>query len=450
MTSLAERLRARSPATINKLLGELTDLEAAALETDWDFWARPNQLPPEGDWTTWLLLGGRGSGKTRAGAECVRRWVKDYALVNLIGPTAEDARDVLIEGESGLLNICPNSERPTYLPSRRRLEWPNGAVSLIFTAEEPDRLRGKQHMKLWADEVCAWSPKKPKMGLMMESEAWDQAELGLRLGNNPQAVVTTTPKPVKMLLNLMEHPNTITTKATTYENQGNLSPKFIDQIIRRFEGTRQGRQELLGEVLRDVPGALWRLDWFDSLRVTADQVPELRRVVVAIDPAVTSSESSDLTGIAVVGKGVAREMATLEDRDGHGYVLADRSLKASPHGWASAAVAAYEEFHADLIVAEANNGGDLVEFTLRTVAPHIPFKKLHASRGKVVRAEPIAALYEQGKVHHVGAFPELEDELCTFVPGGSFSDSPDRADAVVWALTELFLAAQTEAWAVAV
>lgn len=440
MTSLAERLRARSPVDVKKLLGELTDGEAAALEFDWNFWARPNQLPPEGDWTTWLLLGGRGSGKTRAGAECVRCWVKDYALVNLIGPTADDARDVMIEGESGLLNICPNSERPEYLPSRRRLNWPNGAVSLIFTADEPDRLRGKQHMKFWADELCAWR----------HAEAWDQAQLGLRLGANPQGVVTTTPKPSKLLLKLMKQPDTVVSRATTYENRANLAPKFIDQIIRRFEGTRQGREQLLGEVLRDVPGALWQLDWFDSLRVTPDQVPELRRVVVAIDPAVTSSESSDLTGIAVAGKGVARELATLEDRDGHGYVLADRSLKASPHGWASAAVAAYEEFRADLIVAETNNGGDLVESTLRTVAPNVPFKKLHASRGKVVRAEPIAALYEQGKVHHAGAFAELEDELCTFVPGGTFSDSPDRADALVWALTELFLAAQTEAWAVAV
>jgi len=383
-------------------------------QEEWSEWEpRPSQIPPAGDWRVWLILAGRGWGKTRTGAEWVRETVKQYRYVNLIAATADDARDIMIEGESGILNICPNSERPTYLPSKRRLEWPNGATSLIFTADEPERLRGKQHMALWADEIAAW--RYP--------ESWDQAMLGLRLGDNPRAVATTTPRPVRIVRDLMASPTTVITRGSTYENRENLAGAFLEQIITKYEGTRLGRQELLGEFLEDVEGALWSY----AMIVYATKLPDMARVVVAIDPATTSGEDSDETGIIVAGLGV----------DGLGYVLADRSCRLSPDGWARRAVAAYHEFHADRIVAEVNNGGDLVEQVIRTVEARIPYTKVHASRGKRTRAEPVAALYEQGKVKHAGAFPELEQQLTGWTPESG--DSPDRLDALVWALTTLMI-----------
>ncbi|HOA25319.1 MAG TPA: terminase family protein [Aggregatilineales bacterium] len=371
-------------------------------------------MPDRADWRYWLVMAGRGFGKTRTGAEMVRRWVRDYPLVNLIGATADDVRDIMVEGESGILAICPPGERPEYRPSKRRLDWPNGARSLLFTADEPERLRGKQHMKLWADELAAW--RYP--------EAWDQAMFGLRLGDNPQAVITTTPKPVKAVRDLLKDAHTVTYTGTTYENRANLAEAFYNAIITKYEGTRLGRQELLAEILDDVPGALWKRDRIDDLRVT--DLPNMTRIVVAIDPAVSTTDESSETGIVVAGVG----------KDGHGYVLDDLTVKASPHEWATRAVNAYHDYQADRIVAEVNNGGDMVEHTLKTVDPKLPYKKLHASRGKHTRAEPIAALYEQGRVHHVGMFAELEDQMCTWVPG---DDSPDRMDALVWALTELML-----------
>ncbi len=383
---------------------------------DWQgIFARDNQLAPEGDWQTWVILAGRGFGKTRTGAEQARIWTRDFKYVNLIGATADDARDIMIDGESGILAVCPSYERPVYMKSDRKLIWPNGAESLIFTADEPERLRGKQHMKLWADELCAW--RYP--------ESWDQAMFGLRLGANPQAVVTTTPKPTKLLKELMADPTTIITRGSTYDNRANLAPAFFQKIIKKYEGTRLGRQELKAEVLDDVEGALWKRSQIDELRVIKH--PELIRVVVAIDPEATNTDESDETGIIVAGLG----------RDGHGYVLDDGSLKGSPNEWASGAVTLFHKYHADRIVAEINNGGDMVEYTIRTIEKAIPYKKLHASRGKQTRAEPVAALYEQGNVHHVGVFPDLEDQMCNWVPGDA--DSPDRMDALVWALTELMV-----------
>lgn len=365
----------------------------------------------------WLILAGRGWGKTRTGAEWVRQTVKDYRYVNLIAATADDARDIMIEGESGILSICPPGERPNYITSKRRLEWPNGATSLIFTADEPERLRGKQHMALWADEIAAW--RYP--------EAWDQAMLGLRLGDNPRAVATTTPRPVRIVRELLASPTTATTRGSTYENRENLAPAFLAQIVSKYEGTRMGRQELNAELLDDVEGALWTRA---MITLAKQPLPDMRRIVVAIDPAVTSGEDSDETGIVVAGLGV----------DGKGYVLADRSCRLSPDGWAKRAVQSFHEYAADRVVAETNNGGDLVEQVIRTVAPKIPFTKVHASRGKRTRAEPVAALYEQGKVLHAAAFPDLEDQLCGWTPESG--ESPDRLDALVWALSTLMVTAE--------
>jgi phage terminase large subunit-like protein len=393
----------------------LTDAEAEAMLWDWPFWARPNQLTPAGDWTYWLILAGRGFGKTRTGAEWVRQQVKTSQYVNMIGATADDARDIMVEGESGILAICPDGERPEYRPSQRKLIWPNGAVSLIFTADEPERLRGKQHSGLWGDELAAW--RYP--------EALDQAKLGLRLGAHPQACFTTTPRPTRLVKSLAADPATVVTRGTTYDNQANLAPAFFSSIIRTYEGTRLGRQELQAEILDDNPNALWNRKQIDALRVK--EAPAMKRVVIGVDPSVTSNEDSDLAGIIAAGIGA----------DDHGYVLDDLSLIASPDGWARAAVKAYHDHNADRLVAEVNNGGDLVELVIRTVDRNVSYKKVHASRGKMIRAEPIAALYEQGRVHHVGGFPGLEDEMCDYDPITS-SKSPDRMDALVWAFTELF------------
>ena len=393
--------------------GELPPTALAREAYHWRTWARPEQLLPPGAWRYWVIKAGRGWGKTRTGAETVREWAKRYRLVNLIGATADDARDIMIEGESGLLAICPAGERPTYRKSDRQLVWPSGAKSLIFTADEPDRLRGKQHEKLWADELASW--RYPK-------EAWDQAMLGLRLGDNPQVVVTTTPRPIQVLRDLLADRLTVVTGGTTYENRENLAAGFWQEIIKRYEGTRLGRQELLAELLEDNPDALWKRAQIEQCRVL--QAPELLRIVIAVDPEAVLAEGNAETGIVAAGYG----------KDKQYYVLDDLSLRASPHGWASRAIVGYHRYRADRIVGEVNQGGDMVEHTLRTVEAGVPYKAVRASRGKQARAEPIAALYEQGKVHHVGSFPALEDQLCQWTPG---DPSPDRLDALVWALTEL-------------
>jgi phage terminase large subunit-like protein len=400
-------------------MGVLTEHDRAALAYDWKFWARPNQLPPPGDWRVWLLLAGRGFGKSRTGAE----WVKDQvdagkcARVALVAPTAADARDVMVEGESGLLSVCPPWNHPTYNSSLRRVTWPNGAIATLYSADEPERLRGPQHDGAWVDELGSW--RYP--------EAWDMLMFGLRLGNDPRVVVTTTPRPIPIIKQLVADKHCTVTRGSTYDNLLNLAPDFVRQIVARYEGTRLGRQELMAEILEDVPGALWTLPGIEALRVP--QAPELVRVVVAIDPAATNTEDSDETGIVVAGRG----------RDGQGYVLADLSLKASPDGWGRRAATAYQEFAADRVVYEANQGGDMVKFTLRTVDPRLPLRDVHASRGKRTRAEPIAALYEQGRIHHVGIHRKLEDQMCSWNPDDARMDSPDRVDALVWALTDLML-----------
>ena len=419
----AERLRALSPATLGKVIGELSDHDANAILYDWEFWARPAQLAPPGDWVNWLILAGRGFGKTRVGAEQVRHWTKDFPIVNLIGPTAADVRDVMVQGigaGSAILEVCRKDEAPVYEKSKRRLVWPNGAISLLFSAEEPDRLRGPQHMKLWCDEIAGW--KYP-------DACWEQAEFGLRLGAKPQTVITTTPKPTKLIKLLAHSQSTHLTQGTTYDNRSNLAPAFFETIITKYEGTRLGRQELNAEILEDRPGALWTLKAIDADRVS--QLPVLRRIVVGVDPAVSSGDESAEWGIVCVAEGPSPS----GQEPPHYYVFDDLSGRYTPNDAAKFVVNAYQAHNVDRIVAEVNNGGDLVEAILRNVDHDFAYKAVHASRGKLTRAEPIAALYEQHRVHHIGTFGVLEDQMCDYVP--MTSKSPDRMDALVWALTEL-------------
>jgi phage terminase large subunit-like protein len=420
----ADRFKALSPAARRQVIGELSDHDANAILYDWEFWARPAQLAPPGDWVNWLILAGRGFGKTRVGAEQVRRWTKEFPIVNLIGPTAADVRDVMVQGigaGSAILEVCRKDEAPVYEKSKRRLVWPNGAVSLLFSAEEPERLRGPQHMKLWCDEIAGW--KYP-------DACWEQAEFGLRLGAKPQTVITTTPKPTKLIKLLAHSKSTYLTQGTTYDNRSNLAPAFFKTIIAKYEGTRLGRQELNAEILEDRPGALWTRKAIDADRLF--QLPVLRRIVVGVDPAVTSGEESAEWGIVCVAEGIS---PSGQEWPPHYYVFDDLSGRYTPNDAAKFVVNAYKDHKADRIVAEVNNGGDLVEAILRNVDHAFAYKAVHASRGKLTRAEPIAALYEQHRVHHVGTFGVLEDQMCDYVPMAS--KSPDRMDALVWALTEL-------------
>lgn len=403
-----------TPQQKSQTLAKLKPDERALVTWYWPAWGREDQIAPDGDWNIWLIKAGRGWGKTRTGAEWVRSIARPGVRIALVGPTAADARDVMIQGESGILAVCAPWERPVYEPSKRRLTWPNGAIATAYSAEEPDRLRGPQHTHAWCDEVAAWAAP----------DTWDMAMMGLRLGDKPRVLATTTPKPVPLMRKIEGSPGVIVTRGRTVDNAPNLAPSFLSGLMARYEGTRIGRQELEGEDLYDNPDALWQREALDAGRV--QQAPELVRIVVAIDPAATSKESSDETGIVVAGLGV----------NGRGYVLADRSGRYKPDAWARRAVAAYHEFAADRIVAEGNQGGEMVEHVLSTVEAGLPIKIVHASRGKAARAEPIAALYEQGKVSHVGALPQLEDQLCSWTAGAA---SPDRLDALVWALTELML-----------
>lgn len=387
----------------------------------WPVLARPEQIPPGDDkWVFWLIMAGRGAGKTRSGAEWVRDQVENQGkmLGAAIGRTAADVRDVMVEGESGLLNICPPWNRPVYEPSKRRLTWPNGARVTCYTADKPEQLRGPQHEFGWCDELAAWKYLQ---------EAWDNFLFGLRLGSNPRAVVTTTPRPLKMIKAMVKDPTVVVTTGTTYDNRHNLAPSFFQRIITRYEGTRLGEQEIKGLLIEDNPDALWNRQVLDKYRVKeVPPVDEFLRVVVGVDPAVTSGEESDDTGIVTAAR----------TYDGHYYILDDRTCHLSPLGWAKQVLNNYKYWNADRIIGEANNGGDLIETVVRSVDSEVSYKKVHASRGKLTRAEPISALYEQGRVHHVGCFAELEDEMCTWVADGQMK-SPNRIDALVWAMTAL-------------
>lgn len=400
----------------------LGEAECERLMHDWDgFWARANQIIPEGRWRSCVALAGRGWGKTRVGAEWIRRQVTKHGKrrIALVAQDARDGRDVMVEGETGLRSIGPEKERPKYEPSKRRLTWPNGATATLFADEEPEQLRGPQHDCAWVDELAKFRHARDTI---------DNLEFGLRLGTNPQVVYTTTPKPTKELRELLADPQTITIKGTTYENMAFLAPGFIHRVLRKYEGTRLGRQELLAEILGDTPGALWRREEIEAGRV--ERAMDLTRIVVAVDPSATSGEDADEAGI--VGCGI--------DRQGHGHVIADRSRRDTPLGWARAAVELYRELTADIIVAEKNNGGEMVSTVIHTVDPNVPVQLVWASRGKAIRAQPVASLYEQGRIHHAGRFPDLEDELCTWTPMDE--RSPNRLDALVWGFTWLYLEPQ--------
>ncbi|PHR94325.1 MAG: ATP-binding protein [Robiginitomaculum sp.] len=411
------------------VLESLETNDLIALEHDWMHSARNVQIAPDGDWIIWLFLGGRGAGKTRAGAEWIRAQIHNGAeRVALVAPTYADAREVMIEGESGLRNIGYPSERPIYESSRRRLVWPNGAVGHVFSAEDPDGLRGPQFDAGWADEFCAWS---------YPEETLSNLRFGLRLGSYPRLVVTSTPKPMPALRKLIAGQDVTLTRAGTLTNKAHLSPVFMQTIFEVYGGTRLGRQELDGEILDDLQGALWTRQMIEQAVV--EHAPCLDKTIVSIDPPVTSGARADSCGIIVAGScDIGRRTLA--------YVLHDGTLQGlSPERWAKHAVAMWEKWDADYILVEINQGGEMVKSVFNAIDAHIPIRTVYASRGKVARAEPVAALYEQGKVKHVGNFPELEDELCAL---GTLSSkqgkSPDRADALVWAINDLLLKSRSD------
>lgn len=381
--------------------------------------ARADQRPPLGDWLTWLMRGGRGSGKTRTGSGWVNQINKVAPRIALIAPTGPDARDIMVEGESGILAKSRPGERPLWEPSKRRLTWPNGALGFTYSGEEPDRLRGPQHHAAWVEEGAH---------IPLIEEIWSNLMFGLRLYTptwSPKVLVTTTPVPSKWIKELVADEQTVSVVASTYKNIKNLSPLFAQQILKRYEGTRKGKQEIYGEILSDVEGALWTWEIIEDHRVTVDETPELVRIIVAIDPAGSSGKRSDETGIVVIGC----------TKDGHFYVLEDASGKYSPKGWADRAVGLVEKWSADGIVVERNYGGDMVRNTLENSDQKVRIIEVISRRGKVIRADPVVALYEKGNVHHVGEkLGDLEDQLLSWVPG---SDSPDRLDALVHGVTDL-------------
>ena len=426
------------PEDIVKLFAALTDEEATLLQYQWSFWARPQQLPPSlndtTSWLTWLILAGRGFGKTRSGAEWVRDLVEhhNYRRIALVAEDAGDARDVMVEGESGIIAVSPPWNRPNYEPSKRRLTWPNGARATIFSADDPESLRGPQHDAAWLDELCKWR---------YQQEAWDQLQFGLRLGKRPVQCITTTPKPTKLLKEIVARKSTLITKGHTYDNLDNLAETFREAIVARYENTRLGRQELSAEILDDNPNALFHQGLIETARKKRGEVPEdLQMTVVAVDPPVTGNEKSDECGIITASRDIPNT------NHAHFYVHEDATVQGrSPEGWAGQAISQYYKHQANAIVIEVNQGGDMAQSVIHGVDPTVKVVKVRASKGKWIRAEPVAGLYEQGRVHHVGSFPELEDQMCDFDPSGLVEGkSPDRMDALVWALSELSGRKQSE------
>jgi phage terminase large subunit-like protein len=421
----------------------LTELEAEpgallALPYLFEFWAHPHQLPPEGDWRSWVILGGRGAGKTRAGAEWVRSMVEGARPLDsgrsrrmaLVGETLDQVREVMIFGDSGIMACSPPDRRPDWLATRRVLRWPNGAEAVACSAHDPESLRGPQFDGAWVDELAKWKRAQ---------EAWDMLQFTLRLGDDPRVCVTTTPRNVGVLKALLASPSTAVTRAPTEANRASLAASFLDEVRARYAGTRLGRQELDGDLLDAVDGALWTLEMLEGARCS--EAPEFDRIVVAVDPSAASHKRSDACGIVVAG--VVTEGPP---QDWQAVVLEDASVQGvSPLVWARRAITAMERWGAQALVAEVNQGGDMVEAVLRQVDPMVPVIKVHAARSKAARAEPVAALYEQGRVRHLGVFDALEDEMCQMSRSGyQGTGSPDRLDALVWALTDLVIARAAE------
>jgi phage terminase large subunit-like protein len=416
-----------SSGTLDEFLAGSSGAFLEALLKFWEVWARDDQLPPPGSWRNWLILGGRGAGKTRAGAE----WVRGVALENrrfgesarqiaLVGESIADVREVMIEGVSGLLGVHTRWERPQWEPSRRRLEWKNGAVAYAFSADDPESLRGPQFEAAWCDELCKWRRAEA---------AYDMLQFGLRLGRDPRSVITTTPRPVPLLKRLLADAGTVVSRASTKANKFQLAPQFLEQMLLRYDGTRLGRQELGGELIEARADSLFPRERIERARAAGH--PPLARIVVAVDPPASSREGADACGIVAAGV----------DDDGKVFVLADESAAGlSPLQWASRAIALYRRLDADRIVVEVNQGGEMARAVLFETDASVPVSEVRATRGKVLRAEPVAALYEQGRVSHVGSFPLLEDEMADFGADGlSNGRSPDRLDALVWAITSLVL-----------
>jgi phage terminase large subunit-like protein len=440
-TNSAASLRARwtqlLPGERDELLAALAPPDVLLWSNDFPAYAHEHQMPPAftcagHPWTTWLILGGRGAGKTRAGAEWVRRTAeimakspgKSTGRIALVGESEHDVREVMIEGVSGVLTVHPRPERPIWIPSRRRLEWRSGVVAEAFSAEDPESLRGPQFSAAWADELAKWRHA---------DATFDMLQFGLRLGERPRQVITTTPRPIALLKRLIADPATALTHASTRDNAPHLSAAFIDTVFARYGGTRIGRQELDGEIIAERADALWTRALLESCRVGA--APALQRIVVAVDPPASTSKRADACGLVAAGRA----------EDGTLYVIADETVSAlSPAGWAQKAIALWHRLEADALVVEVNQGGDMVRAVIGEADRGVPVVAVRATRTKYLRAEPVAALYEQGRVKHAGMFPALEDELCDFgLDGLSSGRSPDRLDALVWALTSLSFGARS-------
>ena len=432
----ADDLRHLPPAKVKKLLTELGPAKVDELQHDWSFWGRDAQFPPiNNDWNTWLINAGRGFGKTRCGAEWVREQVKlGHKRIACVASTNSDIERVMVKGESGFLSVCWKNDKdnkgkhmgfPEWSPTKRSLTWANGAKVEFYSAEEPERLRGPQFSAAWCDELAAWNK---------DMDTWQMLQFCLRLGKHPRVCVTTTPKPTKLMRELLKNPKTVVTSGSTFDNSANLADTYLVAVRDQYEGTRIGRHELYAEVLEEAEGALWTTETLDAASIKHEDVPDLARIVVALDPAVTANAESDMTGIVVAGV----------DINGIAYVLGDYTAKLSPQGWAEKAIGLYHQYEADRIVAEVNQGGDMVKLTIHNIDDNVAYKAVRASRGKYARAEPVSALYERNLVKHVSNPPdganlnELETQLRTWEPLGRIG-SPDRLDAMVWAITDLCL-----------
>ncbi|WP_435259188.1 DNA-packaging protein [Thioclava sp. FR2] len=432
MKSGAAWLVSATQAQIDEFLTGLSDHALAALPWIFEFWAMPHQLPPEGAWRTWLIMGGRGAGKTRAGAEWVRSIVEGLRpddpgkarRVALVGETQDQVREVMIFGDSGLLACSPPDRRPSWNATRRMLIWPNGAEAQVFSAHDPDSLRGPQFDAAWVDELAKW--KKAE-------DTWDMLQFALRLGENPQQVVTTTPQNVAVLKAIMRNPSTVMTHAPTEANRAYLAQTFLDEVYRRYGNDIRGAQELEGRLIEDVDGALWTMAMLDKAR--GPKPERVNRVVVAIDPPVSGKENADECGIVVFGA-----ITEGSPQSWKGVVLEDASVRGSATDWSRAAIAAFHRHGADRLVAEVNQGGELVAEMLRQVDPLVPLKCFHANKGKTARAEPVAALYEQGRITHLPGLQKLEEQMCQMSRHSYMGKgSPDRVDALVWAVSEALL-----------